>query len=72
MEWSDYGAEALNYGVESVDFLYDSGAAVEGSSASPGGMEAAAVVALLGGSTYFGYMKAKDMRQDLEGEYLED
>ncbi|WP_414837381.1 hypothetical protein ACK3SF_03875 [Candidatus Nanosalina sp. VS9-1] len=72
MSWSEYGAEALDYSVESADFLYDSSAAVEISSASPGGMEAAAVVALIGGSTYFGYRRSKQMWQELEEEYLED
>lgn len=64
-------AEAFEYSLESLDSV-DYGPVLEASSAVPGGMEAAAVVALLGGSSYFLYNRASEERQSLEEKYLED
>lgn len=72
MDLDDYGMEALEYGVESSDVLYESSEAVNSSVSSPSGMEVSAIIALLAGSAYFGYRKSKNFRQELENEYLED
>lgn len=64
--------EALEYSLESPDLLYRSGEALTSPTASPGGMEASAIVALLSGSLYFGYKRAKNNREELEEKYLSD
>ena len=64
--------EALEYGLESADVLYQSGEAVGTSVSSPGGTEVSAIVALLAGSSYLGYRKSKNLREELEAEYLSD
>ena len=64
--------EALEYGLESPDLLYQSGEALTSSTVSPGGMEASAIVALLSGSLYYGFKRAKINREEFEDEYLSD
>jgi len=72
VEIGEYGRGTIQYGIESTDFLYQSGEAVTTSVSSPGGMEVSAIVALLAGSSYLGYRKSKNMKQELENTYLDD
>jgi hypothetical protein len=72
MDFSQYYREILDYSVDADGFLsYAPNAAEVAQSASPEGMGAATVIALLGGGSYMSYRRSRDRLEDLKEEYLE-
>jgi hypothetical protein len=68
---SDYSSELLDYSLETAYTLKQTTDALN-SSASPGGMEFAAITALLTTGAYLSWKRSRDWREDLEEKYLGD